>query len=598
MPIFGFESFLGWFAFFSLIPFILIYLVRPRPKEIEVPSLLFFAKDRRASDKSSFLKRFSITWIFWLHLVILLVLCLLLTSPLLFLKDASFRDHAVIVLDASASMQADGARPFQEAIRHAQESTGKTTTLLLVSNTPRVVFIDEKRTVVETFLATLRPTDTRSNIGDALLLAGDYAKGEHPSITVISDFLATEGSTLDVATQALQAKGISVEFIDVRSDRVLENIGIIHLETDASSSEVFVKNFGKTSRTVDLSIGTLKKQLPLASDETGVVSFTTPQETTEIKLLYDDDFEPDNVAYLSNPAADLISTLLITDSNSPFIRAALTSSPRVRLDISASSSLPIKDYDLYVLSAIDTNRIHSKLLSELHTRVQNGASLIVTAQQELPLFDVEPLLGLDLETKQGASTVVIREPVSFTEEIEFGRVENYFATQTEQGTPLVTAGNSSVIHLRRLGSGYVLYYGLMEGSSDFHLSPSYPLFWAGFTRFIAEGTAFHGVQFESGAALTFDKERTVDTPTETIHTKALVLADVGLYSIDGKKIAANLLSEKESDLNAERTVLDTRLSEDLLKNKQTPYSLLTVLLVCALLILVLEIFVSAVWGDF
>ena len=35
--VFGWENSLGWFAFLSLIPFIILYIVKPRPQELEVP---------------------------------------------------------------------------------------------------------------------------------------------------------------------------------------------------------------------------------------------------------------------------------------------------------------------------------------------------------------------------------------------------------------------------------------------------------------------------------------------------------------------------------------------------------------------------------
>ncbi|HLC72571.1 MAG TPA: BatA domain-containing protein, partial [Candidatus Nanoarchaeia archaeon] len=68
MVLLGWENSSGWLAFLSLIPFILLYFVRPKPIELEVPSLMFFMRSQHAAKENSFLKRFRFDLLFFLQL--------------------------------------------------------------------------------------------------------------------------------------------------------------------------------------------------------------------------------------------------------------------------------------------------------------------------------------------------------------------------------------------------------------------------------------------------------------------------------------------------------------------------------------------------
>ena len=69
----GFENSIGVYAFLSLIPFLIIYLIRPKPKSMEIPSLMFFMKARSVDKHRSFFRLLSVDWIFWLQLLALLL---------------------------------------------------------------------------------------------------------------------------------------------------------------------------------------------------------------------------------------------------------------------------------------------------------------------------------------------------------------------------------------------------------------------------------------------------------------------------------------------------------------------------------------------
>ncbi|MFB6198625.1 MAG: BatA domain-containing protein, partial [Halobacteriaceae archaeon] len=71
----------GLYGLLSAIPLILLYLIRPKPKEQEIPSLMFFLKEQGVEREKNFFKRFSKDLLFWLQLLILITLSIAAAKP-------------------------------------------------------------------------------------------------------------------------------------------------------------------------------------------------------------------------------------------------------------------------------------------------------------------------------------------------------------------------------------------------------------------------------------------------------------------------------------------------------------------------------------
>ena len=56
----GIGNLLGLYGLLILVPFILIYLFKPKPVEKMIPSLMFFLRDQKHKKKASFLRRLAI----------------------------------------------------------------------------------------------------------------------------------------------------------------------------------------------------------------------------------------------------------------------------------------------------------------------------------------------------------------------------------------------------------------------------------------------------------------------------------------------------------------------------------------------------------
>ena len=80
--LFEFGNTLGWLAFLSLIPLIIIYLIKPKPTKLKVPSLMFFMKRTNTSTAQSLFRRFQNDLLFLIQLLVLLLLAFSVKSGL------------------------------------------------------------------------------------------------------------------------------------------------------------------------------------------------------------------------------------------------------------------------------------------------------------------------------------------------------------------------------------------------------------------------------------------------------------------------------------------------------------------------------------
>ncbi|PJE65253.1 hypothetical protein COU91_02600, partial [Candidatus Saccharibacteria bacterium CG10_big_fil_rev_8_21_14_0_10_47_8] len=189
-----FSNTIGLYALLSLIPLILLYLIKPKPKKLIIPSLLFFIKESNKSNINSFLQKFIRDLLFFLQLLVLILLSLTIANPFITVSKELFVENSVIVLDVSASMQAmeEGSTRFDKAIEVAQDKLGSRNTIILVSNVPQILVENEGENDARQALDLLKPRDTETSLYDAIMAAKDYTQSSNSKVTVISDFIGTE----------------------------------------------------------------------------------------------------------------------------------------------------------------------------------------------------------------------------------------------------------------------------------------------------------------------------------------------------------------------------------------------------------------------
>ncbi|MBW3019401.1 VWA domain-containing protein, partial [Candidatus Woesearchaeota archaeon] len=330
----------GLWALLALVPLLILYLIRPRPKPVKIPSLMFFMKTRGARKFSSFLKQITKDWLFLLQLLIVLVLALSFADPYTMYSHDITADNTVIVLDVSASSQTvqGGKTRFDVGIEKAKDSLGGKNTLILAKDVPFVAAQDISSSEMRKYLNSLQPKTTTSQIGEAIILAGEMLKGDG-RIVVISDFINTGGQDPNIAKSMLETKGKIVEFINT-AEEDQPNIGIIDMDVTSDETTMYIKNYDNKAYKVPVSIAGSVKTLEVPAKGIETYAFQTPSGVTKIELGVDDHLAADNLAYISAPDEGKARVLIVTNNRSTFLENALLASGEVNLEVAIPPVMP------------------------------------------------------------------------------------------------------------------------------------------------------------------------------------------------------------------------------------------------------------------
>ena len=106
------------------------------------------------------------------------------------------------------------------------------------------------------------------------------------------------------------------------------------------------------------------------------------------------------------------------------------------------------------------------------------------------------------------------------------------------------------------------------------------------------------MNYNTGSVLNFNEEQKIQTPKGRLTTKSLGLENVGLYTLNDRTIAINLLDEKESDVSKEGGLGKQGFTQSSDKFKEkVPYELIDYLIILAIILLLLEFIYIKLRGD-
>jgi len=623
-----FENQIGLWALLSLVPFIIIYLRRPRPQDKVIPSLMFLIKDKKTSQKYSFFRKLIHNLLFLLQLLALLLLSVSVAAPFVRVPYDVTLENTVLIIDSSGSMQAEekGMR-FEKAIKEAKKVLSGKNSIILAENIPLIALEDESTDVALDILSKLKPKATTTNLGDAMLLAKDIL-GERPGrVVVISDFSNIDGPDLLVVKKTLTTEDIIVDFVDV-SNKV-NNIGITKLDVTKHKMEVHVKNFMDTEKTVVLKLMSGGKEVSssgnikvLAKSIEAFVFDDTPAGVSEIVLQPADNFELDNTVYISTPLKKHFDVLLITNKKNSNLEIALDASKDISLCVVNPPVLTICtsgdkdgakvepfDQDAIVVHEINNvgerNGILPGTFIDISSYVKKGGQLIFTAQDELDKINMYDSAILDFKGKvEEAASVCVDIVNQFTKQFEkdicFTTTGKHFKADLKEGTVSIasTSGNNPIIALKNMGDGKVAYYGIFDSNSEFKTLPSYPIFWNSLVNFMIDQESINEFNYKAGKILTIPEQK-VKTPSGTLKTSKLIMDEAGIYELDERKVAVNLLDEEESDVAPAMEIEDEEKKEAALEKERVEHNfgIAPLLLLIAFLLLSLETYYLKARGD-
>ena len=569
----GFANPIALLALSSIIPIVILYLIKPKPKDVKIPSLMFILDLGRKEHKyQTMLKKFIRDPLMLMQLLFLILLALAMASPYLVVTETVRADHTVIVLDASASMQATGSSTpgtsrFDLAKNVAEQFSSGKTSIILAKNVPIVALAGGSRSDAKAVLQRVKPGATTSGIGNAIILAKSMIKEENGAIVVISDFSGIDVTDDSISTSKMlaNAAGIDVTFKQVGNDA--DNIGIVYgkLERKGDKYEYIcnIKNYMDRAQTVPIEVFRNSKKIlsdsktiPPHSTDLFALADLQPGATV-IVLKHGDSLDVDDRAYIAIPEIVERNVLFISENKNPPAKIALSSLSDTECSIVKPPVLPsFGDYDIVVVGNITKDSLLPGTFNDLASFASSGGELVILASDDLGEIDTNNLLPVQISGKAGSTVLntemvseyigdVAFEDVSVIKHLRAGRVD-------EAVTNVVAGDGSPMLSYRRQGDGTVVYFGFSEGDSswnDFHTRRDYPIFWWQITDWMSGVLEIGAYNVKTGRTYPLAGRQEAITPSGPVTTDNLLFDEVGGYQVGDMAIAANLYDPDESDLS-------------------------------------------------
>ena len=558
-----------WAFFLSVIPLIIVYLLKPKAKDVLIPSVMFITQITEKQKKiARAIRKIIKDPLFLIQLLILIFLILAIASPYTE-EDTEIRGgHTILILDGSASMQA-GDR-FDESIKLAGEHLTARNSIILAENIPVLALHSGDLDAARDVLENIPRTATTADLYQAILLGSAMLTDGKGGIVVISDFANWEGEDPNVAKKLAEADGIDVSFVSVSGGRndVAITGGWLSDGIDASGSRKYtciIKNYmdspvdakidvlyGDDRSTHNLLLGARESEYFALNDiGTGV---------TEIVVHPDDDMMVDNHAYIVIPASETHTVLYISDyedAPSATVMRLLPSVDATFMTQGEARSTNVHDYDAVVVGLCNGS-LHSSLCDRLADYASSGGKVVVMAQEGLPLSDTGRLLPISLFEKANETAIKeVRESVMLRDiDVKDIAIGHYLKGEEKSGSVawVLAEDGTPIISFRRVDLGKVVYLGIpdMTGDyawSDFHTMPEYPIFWLNLIEYLCGTGGVENCNKQTGSAMQFDLKVRATTPDgRVIRTNNLLLDQTGVYELPDKLVSVNLYDAAESNL--------------------------------------------------
>jgi len=618
------------YAFAVLIPVIILYMLRPKPKELHVPSLMFIVGMEQRRHFRSFLRKIIRDPLLILQIIALSLLVLAIADPFYTTMEVKrINENVVIVMDISASMQAGNPTRFEQAKENARSivddlGEGDKISIVLAENIPYVALKEGTKLEANSIIENLFPKATPTGIGGAILLGADLIKDStvEKKIYVLSDFSSYEGIDPRAAQKTAFANSISVSFIKVGSAG--DNVGIISLRSGRSQIgcfiEILVKNYASENKTIvanlmldGQNVDSLEKVVKPGSAEVFPLSSQCSglEHDAVASLSLKDALSVDNTAYAIIPAIIETDILLIRERDSElYVKYALESLPGVNLDESYPPIYPndYSGYDVVVFQNAKSQNVLAGTFPTLKRFVERGGKLVILGFEglmDVPPAEINgilPITPISMSSYEGNPSRLFDHQILKDVEIEDVLLKKYVYADPNNGTiTLADISGSSIIAIADVGMGKVVYVGIYPNGnwSDFHLKPSFPVFWNNLLAWFNKDKSIgESNNFKTGdrMPLGVNQSARVKTPSgEIIEGTDIILDEVGFYSIEGSSFrgAASLQNEEESDVSYTIDVGSADVSEGYKKEnveEKTKKELFIFLAVAALVMIAIEWF--------
>lgn len=574
-------------ALLSVIPLIIIYMLRPKPAVLLIPSLMFVLKlERERKRVYASLTKIVQDPLFLIQLLMLILLSTAAAGYYYTSEEPLSGEHTVLILDTSASMQVESR--FNDAVGIAEGYVSKKNSIILASDTPLLALEGGDASAAKDIFSKVKPGAGTADLSAAITSGMRLLSTEGGRIIVISDFTNSKGDDPVASKNLAESYGISVNFVKV--GKPADNIGIINGWIEATDGNYgytgVIKNYRDHNESVEIetgrgSSGNASKSFTLNVPAGGTNQFTLgdlkPGITT-VKLNVEDDLTVDDKAYISIPELSEQRILYVTDNGKLPSKTALSLLPNSNLSVSELVPAELDGYTLVVLAQKETP-IGNESVERIESYVRNGGNAVfivsgalVPEKTEVDLIKILPVKPVKIDEAEDGLGVEEVLASSITKDIRSDEisVRKYLnATERTGSTTLVTLENGvPIMSYWQVGKGTVFYMGLSDEMGDnswnnFHNLPEYPVFWIKLVEWLGGTGDISEYNLNTGTLTSLSKTEEIKTPSKTFTSNRLLFDEVGVYEISGKKIAVNLYNDRESNTTVDASELIQRaVAED------------------------------------
>lgn len=349
------------------VPIVVFYMLRLRRSDLPVASSLLWRQalqDRTANAPWQRLRR---NLLLLLQLLLLLLLVFSLARPFIF-GEATATGNLVVVLDASASMQARDEAVGESRFDRARAEAASLVDGLAVDRSMAIIWAGPQAVIasqatsnkgaLRTALDSLAPSNGRSDMVAALTLASASAK-ELGDATVV---LISDGALSEQERASLPQVPARTLYINVgRSPRNIAITGLSISETPQGPGLfASIANVGDASAKALLSVrvdGVLRdsRNLEVGARREEVITLEgLPLDTREVEAVLSTDDKGANLltvddrAWALRPRAPASDVLLVSDGNG-FLERALALLPNMKLfKVAPAQYTPMGSYSLTI----------------------------------------------------------------------------------------------------------------------------------------------------------------------------------------------------------------------------------------------------------
>lgn len=624
-----------------LVPLILLYLIKPKPVNVQVPSLMFILKDMGKSNVHRLFRTLFRDILFLIQLLVILLLAFSIAKPFIEVAQESLVEQSVLILDVSASTRASGGDVFERIQDAALDQLSNENVIILSRRNP--VVLDEggetrlsARDAAEA-IRDLDPTDMPGDLPSALTLAERFV-GQETKVVIISDLVLSgleDPARIGAKAKVLKSKGALVDLHIVETGG--KNVGIIDAQIDPNNATVTFKiqNFNAQPEEIGLEYNGKDVSLPAnvlapAGRPGSLLSVNVPlgHGRSEVTLTPRDDLAVDNKYFISVPEQDEVRVLVITNDNKareskliPALEAAGDQFTPVSVEYAAPPKVPDLQHDIYIIKDVNTQFVLPGVIRDLGMEAERGKVLIVFAQPGL--FALDFLGNLPVQAKPaaeplgGRQEILVNDSLSLMQGLsDIGQADGeQLMRVSPSGNPVVYAsvatndGAEPVIAARRLGDGAILYYGIMD-RPEFDIDPqSYAIIWGRIVDLSL--TDPMSLNIATGTIIAAGEE--IRTPAGDVPSPAAAYRGGFYGTVDGT-VAANLYplhTTRASSIVEETGSSESRIAEpaeiDLEgissssssqeEEAKAPRDISTLLIIAGLIVLILELVYVKYRGD-